>query len=229
MKKVLLIVLACALMLIACSCNSTSTSNTTQNVQSTTPTTKAIDEDDEETTTAKKTCKDTGKHVGTGSCEECGIDYYDELVKYIKTKGVKNDSMYTITYYLKDYSEVTVNYLIDGDQISVACKKYGTINEASAIFFKKSGIKYGEFNWHGLYISDLLDIYGYLSGVFSASTVNPGMRVELDVDADSEDEKTCLSNSRYALQDLINELLPKFLEESGTNIRLVNLGFERFE
>ncbi len=235
MKKFLLVVLSLILVLISCSCNSTPSSYYEESYLREL---SLIEAESEEATTAKKTCKDTGKHVGAGTCEECGIDYYDELVEYLKANGTQKDSSsgYTITYKLKNWHEVQVQYFESSDDITiygirdyVEYSPYRIGWEMVRITVKRASVKYGDYAWYGHIGDDFYDYSATLKGTFTANKINPDMAIELDADADGKYEQICLANSESMLKELINEIMPQFLKDSGTNISMVNMGFERFE
>lgn len=214
MKKVLILFLTALLCISIASCDQESTEK---------PANPSLDSlQNQQTESAEHT-----QHTGKGTCEICGIKYYDVLVDYVKTKGTKVEGMNNTWKIIKnvDGCQYVIQWNTSEAQGGVTIYSYDGQNYAQ-IRIQESSVKYAEYSFSGYSMA----ISGSISGDFDASTVTP------DKDPSWTYSYTCKTESdankvynkiKGEFTILINEYLVNMLEECELSPQ--NLGFERFE
>ncbi len=225
MKKLLAIILTAVMLLSMAGCGYNTTTNPNTN------TGNNIDDSDM-TVDVPHT-----KHEGNGTCTVCGINYYDELVSYIKNNGTRNsDGNYEIrkeenTEYKPD--RYHFEYLDDENKISLRvmyCLHNGKYYKSFIMIIDPVAVKYHEYHWNS-YADYYQGTPG--EGVLEPETISPATDIVLDISNFTSNLDSDKSYSRARASEwlyiLINDILIPAINGIGKNITPADFGFERFE
>ena len=174
------------------------------------------------------------EHEGAGICSVCGIDYFDELVQYIKDHSTKttetryeNDTyqiFWIESYYNRNKYRICYYEYQDNINIALTNDSYWP-----SITLDKYSVKDGEYKWNCAPISKLGKTNG---GKFIASDISAKTSNYLTVSSSqlsSSEQNSAKTYMENNIGKMIDVVLIPILKDSKSNLTPSDFGFERFE